>query len=247
MKNPNHKREVRFPFAQRFLTGLIIALNLSLTAFEWTSVKINPDIPEIEVDSTYFDDDLILPPITHRKEKIRELKPKAPTPEFIVVDKPTPEVVEPTVDETPTDNKSTDDNTSKVKFIDYAEDTNYNPELENKVYTVVEIFAHYDKCAELRGDELQNCSELSIVNEVKRRFKVTEQMKSIGGNQAALMSFVIDKEGNISNIRTVQSQNKYVAKAAKKAIEKLPQMNPAMQQGRAVALRVQIPIVVRME
>ena len=42
MKNPNHKREQRFPFAQRFLTGLIIALALSLTAFEWTTVRTTP-------------------------------------------------------------------------------------------------------------------------------------------------------------------------------------------------------------
>ena len=246
MKNPSHKRELRFPFAQRFLTGLIIALTLSLTAFEWTSVKINPDISEIEMDSTYFDDDLILPPITYRKEKIQELKPKAPTPEFIVIDKPTPELIEPTVNEPLIVDNSTSDNTNKVEFIEYGEEI-YVKTNADRIHTTVELFAHYDKCAKLRGDELQTCSELSIVNEVKRRFKVTEQMKSIGGKQASIMSFVIDKDGNISNIKTIQSQNKYIAKAAKKAIESLPQMIPAMQQGRAVALQVQIPIVVRME
>ena len=52
-----------------------------------------------------------------------------------------------------------------------------------------------------------------------RLFQVTEQMKYIGGNQSVLMSFVIDKEGNVTNIETVQTQNKHVAKAAKKAIE----------------------------
>ena len=56
-----------------------------------------------------------------------------------------------------------------------------------------------------------------------------------------------DKEGNITDIETLQTQNKYIARAAKEAIEKLPPMNPAMQQGRAVALRVKIPIVVRIE
>ena len=246
MKNPSHKRELRFPFAQRFLTGLIIALTLSLTAFEWTSVKINPDISEIEMDSTYFDDDLILPPITYRKEKVQELKPKASTPEFIVIDKPTPEVIEPTVNEPLIVDNSTSGLTNKVEFIKYGEETYVKTDAD-RVHTTVELFAHYDKCARLRGDELQTCIELSIVNEVKRRFKVTEQMKSIGGKQASIMSFVIDKDGNISNIKTIQSQNKYIAKAAKKAIESLPQMIPAMQQGRAVALQVQIPIVVRME
>jgi protein TonB len=246
MKNPNHKREVRFPFVQRFLTGLIIALTLSLTAFEWTSVKINPDIPEVEMDSTYFDDDLILPPITYRKEKIRELKPKAPTPEILIVKVPTPNVTDPKIDEPTKNSISPNDNTNEVEFIEYGEEI-YVKTVADRVHTTVELFAHYNKCAKLRGDELQACSELGIVNEIKRRFKVTEQMKSIGGKQAALMSFVIDRNGNISNIKTIQSQNKYVAKAAKKAIESLLQMNPAIQQGRAVALRVQIPIVVRME
>jgi protein TonB len=242
MKNPNHKREQRFPFAQRFLTGLIIALTLSLTAFEWTTVTTTPVPPIQDIDSVYFNDEVILPPIQLQKEKIQELKPKPPSLEIKVVDQLTPEVVENPIDE-PT--KSEQPTAPEINtIVDYGPDNNYT-EID-RVHMVVEIFAHYDKCKELRGSELQTCSKLNIMNEVKKLFRVTEQMKSIGGKQSVLMSFVIDKEGNITTIETVRAQNKYVAKAAKKAIEKLPRMNPAMQQGRAVSLQVQIPITVHM-
>ena len=247
MKNPNHKREQRFPFAQRFLTGLIIALSLSLTAFEWTAVKILPSAPEQEIDSTYFDDDLILPPLTYQKEKIKELKPPKPTIDFIPVDKLTPEVKETSDEKELLDDKTTNDTMDEFDFVDDGPDTNYEPDFGDRVHVRVELFAHYNECSELRGEELKTCSEISIINEVKRRFKITDRMNAIGGRQAVLMSFVIDKKGNITDIKTVQSQNKYVAKAAKKAIESLPQMNPAKQQGRAVALQIQIPIVVSIE
>ncbi len=250
MKNPNHKREQRFPFAQRFLTGLIIALTLSLTAFEWTSTKFTPVPPEREIDTSYFDDEVIMLPIKLQKEKIQALKPESNSAKIKVVDDFEPTIIDKPKDEpvkkddTPTNNIS-----SKIGPIDpdaYGPDLNFKETDLDKIHVKVEIFAHYDNCKELRGEELQMCSELSIKNEVKKLFRVTEQMKVIGGKQGALMTFVIDKKGNITNIETLQSNNKYVAKAAKKAIERLPQMNPAMQQGRAVPLQVKIPIVVNM-
>jgi protein TonB len=243
MKNPNHKREQRFPFAQRFLTGLIIALAFSLTAFEWTTIRISAVPPVSEIDSVYVDDEVILPPIRLQKEKIQELKPKAPNPEIEVVKDITPEVEKKPIDEPAKTEQPTDP--QLVTGIDYGPETIIETE-SDKVYTKVEIFAHYDACKALRGEELQTCSTLKIKNEVAKLFRVTEPMKYIGGRQSVLMSFVIDKEGNITNIQTVQTQNKHVAKAAKKAIEQLPQMNPAMQQGRAVPLQVQIPITVNM-
>ncbi|MDA9313080.1 energy transducer TonB [Vicingaceae bacterium] len=244
MKNPNHKREQRFPFAQRFLTGLIIALALSLTAFEWTTIKTTSVPPIPEIDTIYVYDGEILPPIKLQKEKIQELKPKSPIPEIEIVKTLTPEIVDKPVDEPTITEKPTVPEVYTTK--DYGPDENYTETGTDRIHTVVEIFAHYDECKELRGLELQTCSQLSIKNKVARLFRVTEQMKSIGGNQSVLMSFVIDKEGNITNIETVQTQNKYVAKAAKKTIEKLPQLNPAMQQGIAVSLFVEIPITVRM-
>ncbi len=58
------------------------------------------------------------------------------------------------------------------------------------------------------------------------------------------MSFVIDKEGHIIEIKVEQTTSKAMSKAATKAIEKLPKLDyPANQQGRNVALRMKIPIV----
>lgn len=248
MKNPNYKRESRFPFVQRFLTGLIIALGLSLTAFEWTTFTIDPKDREPEIDSVYFDDDLILPPITYRKEKIQELKPKKPTPSFVVVETTTPEIKEAPEDESKKDDTPIDE---KTRIVDIPEPSHYGGEEilvdENLIHTTVEIFAHYDNCAGLRGEEMQACSVLEISNRVKRLFKISPQMQEIGGRQAVLMTFVIDKDGSVTDVEMLQTQNKHIAKAAAEAIKKLPPMNPASQQGRAVKLQVKIPIQVRIQ
>jgi len=251
MKNPNYKREQRFPFAQRFLTGLIIALAFSLSALEWTTIKTIPNLPELEIDSVYFDDEVILPPIQLQKQEIQALKPKPNSPEIKVVPdfEPTLEV-EPEDELENKDDTPTNDISNKNELLNldnYGPDLNYSETELDKIHAHVELFAHYDHCKELRGEELEMCSKLSIMNEVTKLFRVTEQMKAIGGRQTAFMTFVIDKEGNISAIETVEAQNKYIAKAAKTALEKLPKMNPAMQQGRAVSLRVKIPITVRID
>ena len=171
------------------------------------------------------------------------MKPKSPTPEIEIVKTLSPEIKDEPVNEPTTAEQPA---TPEINTnIDYGPNNNYTETEADRVHIVVEIFAHYDECKELRGVELQTCSQLSIKNRVARLFRVTEQMKYVGGNQSVLVSFVIDKEGNVTNIETVQTQNKYVAKAAKKAIEKLPQLNPAMQQGKIVSLLVQIPITVR--
>lgn len=71
MKNPNHKREQRFPFAQRFLAGLIIALALSLNAFEWTTARTTSCIPELYIETTYVYNAEIFPLLNYKKKKFR--------------------------------------------------------------------------------------------------------------------------------------------------------------------------------
>lgn len=253
MKKFNQKREKRFPFANRFLTGLIIALALSLTAFEWTTVKMEYEIPICEGCFTgpTLDDELIMPPIKIKQEKLEI--PEPPKKEKPITDKIK------LVDDTPEKTTEVDDPVKKEQPVeDLTHLTNVNnnqyggeeiPELidENIPFTKVEVFAHYDACAAYTGEELQKCSELAIANTIKKIFKISDQLRDIGGRQGAEMTFVIDKNGEIHSIEALQSSSKAITRDAIKAIERLPKMNPAQQQGKAVALRVKIPIVVKID
>jgi len=92
------------------------------------------------------------------------------------------------------------------------------------------------------GEESKNCSRLDIVNRINKQFRVSPQLQDINRNQAALMSFIVDEKGNIHSIKALQATSKAMAEDCKKAIERLPRMNPALQQGRPVSLQMEIPI-----
>ncbi|MBL4707177.1 MAG: energy transducer TonB [Flavobacteriales bacterium] len=248
MKKFNQKRENKFPFMHRFLTGMIIALSLTLTAFEWTTIKTtfsNPD-SEIELD----DDDTFLPPITYRKVK-RPIPKKTNTAEMDIVKELTPEVEpekEIEKEMSPEKIPSNEDlrQLSNVNPEEYGGEEVFN---EDDIFTHIniEIFAHYDDCADLVGEELMECSILELSNRIKSEFIISNQLKNIGGRQAANMFFIIDKEGNIHSIKALASSSKAIEKDAIKAIKRLPRLNPAMQQGRAVSLQLTIPIQVHIQ
>jgi len=243
MKKLNQKREQRFPFVQRFLTGMIIALSLTLMAFEWTTVRTIDSNIILDSNSALLDDDLILPPITYRPEVAKKPTPTNNTTELKIVKDIFKQVKK--VEQTINDNAIIDnyDHLTQFNIEDYREGDEIFDD-EDIVHTAVEIFAHFDDCSHLRGKELMECSILGISNRVKEEFVISNQLKDIGGRQAAHMTFVIDKEGNIHSIMAIESSSKAIERDAIKALKKLPKMNPAMQQGRAVSLQLKIPIQV---
>ena len=229
----------KFPFANRFLTGLIVALSLALTAFEWTSWTTEPTVG-FKVERTDNPEE-ILPPITYQVDKLKKVQSKKPSDQMSIVEvfsKPDPapidepEPVEPAVE--------------PLAPIDpnYFGEAHFDEVVEDIIHENVQVFAHYKTCEGLMGEALKSCSVQDIQQRIFNNFKTTPQLKEIGGKQGALMSFVVDQEGKITEIKVVQSTNKAMAKAAKKAIENLPNVDfPANQQGRKVALRVEVPIV----
>lgn len=251
MKNFNQKRENRFPFMHRFLAGMIIALSLTLTAFEWTTIRTSTLVEEPDGTSIIDDDDVILPPIMYRKQ-VTKPSLKKPSDQIEIVKEIITETkpkIEPEEQPTPEEKPSTEDLSylSMVDLNQYGEGEDVNYIDDNIPYTKVEIFAHYDNCADLVGDELMECSILEFSSRIKKAFKVSEQLKDIGGRQAANMSFVVDKEGNIHSITVLASSSKAIERDAIRAIETLPRLNPAMQQGRAVPLQLTIPIQVHIQ
>lgn len=232
----------KFPFANRLLTGLVIALSITLTAFEWTTVKTEQIViyrsrPGVGVET-------ILPPITYRKERPEMPKPKTNKPSDQM--KFVKDILEPIVKKP----IKSDPIAALTNAIDLPEidkkDFGMNDDdiVEAEVpYRVHQIFAHYEGCKGLINEEMEECSLLDIKNRVSNNFEVTPQLRAIGGKQGALMLITVDEEGDIVSIETLQTTSKAMSRAATKAIQKLPRMNPAQQQGKKVALSMKVPIV----
>ena len=245
MKKHFQKADKKFPFMNRFLSGLVIALALTLTAFEWTTVTTE-ERPE-NLPTRTNDIEEMLPPITYRPDEARKVLPEKPTDQVTIVEEifttkpePIPAKNEPATNTAPVELPLPVFNPGH-----YGEE----PEVdEDIIYESVQVFAHYKKCSGLTGSELQACSQQDIQQRIFKNFRTPQQLKAIGGKQGALVSFVVDNLGNITEVTVKQSTSKAMAKAATKAVESLPKMDfPANQQGRDVALRMSIPIVLNLK
>lgn len=234
MKKSQKTPDQKFSFVNRFLVGLVIALSFSLTAFEWTSVKYHEVFEEDTL--AIIDDDVILDPLRFRIEEAKKPEPfteKPKTPEMKIVEdivETTPEVSDPTPEP----------KTEPKVFI---------PELPPEVLpteslpvVTAEFFAHYDKCAGLDSDELFQCTTQDIINRIKKNFIIPNDLKYDKGQKEAYISFVVSKKGKIKDIEVLRTNHPKMGEASVEALKKLPDMNPATQKGRKVALRMTVPI-----
>ena len=245
MKKYHQKIDKKFPFINRFLSGLVIALALTLTAFEWTTVTTDPIIDNNPTSS--HDIEEMLPPITYRPEEARKVLPEKPSDQLSIVEEILPTKPEPI----PTKNEPANNTAPEELPLPAFNPSHYGeePEVdEDIIYESVQVFAHYKKCNGLTGSELQACSQQDIQQRISNNFKTSIELRELGGKQGALMSFLVDKEGNISDVVVKQSTSKAMAKAATQAVKGLPKMDfPANQQGQNVVLRMSIPIVLNLK
>lgn len=230
-----NKKRILGP-TNRFLIGLTIALSLSLLAFEWrTERSIEPSISmDIDIPSK---DPEVLPAILSRQE-VEKPKPKMEGPDLSIVE----EIFK----------KETEEKPKKEEPLDLAFDPDlygaeenlpeeYHPEVDFKR---MELFPHTDACIGLEGEAMKICSQEEIVRLIKSRLKVPPVLFDIGGKHGVQLEFTVNKEGYVEDVLVLQQTNKQLADEAVKTLKALPKLNPALQNGMPVSIRMDIPIVI---
>lgn len=61
-----------------------------------------------------------------------------------------------------------------------------------------------------------------------------------------IVSFVVNKEGDVEEIKTVRSPNPTLAKEAERVVKLMPKWKPAMQDGKKVRCRFKLPVNFRL-
>lgn len=57
------------------------------------------------------------------------------------------------------------------------------------------------------------------------------------------LSFIIEKDGSLSNIKVIKSPHKVLSDEAIRIVELMPNWKPGKQRGKAVRVRNQLPII----
>ena len=207
--------------------GLIVALAILYTAFEWTQREItvheavNEDFlveEEIQIDQTFQE----------------ETPPPPPEPEEV------PEVIEEIKivdDDVKTEevNFTTEDTKEEVK-IQQIELPDEEPEEE-----IEEVFMVVEEMPEFPG----GMAKLMKYFPDNVRYPVVAAENGIQGR--VICQFTVWKDGTIRDIVVVKGVDKALDKEAVRLIENMPNWKPGKQRGKAVSCKYTVPVSFRLQ
>ncbi len=207
--------------------GLIVALAILYTAFEWTQREItvheaeNEDFlveEEIQIDQTFQE----------------ETPPPPPEPEEV------PEVIEEIKivdDDVKTEevNFTTEDTKEEVK-IQQIELPDEEPDEE-----IEEVFMVVEEMPEFPG----GMAKLMKYFSDNVRYPVVAAENGIQGR--VICQFTVWKDGTIRDIVVVKGVDKALDKEAVRLIENMPNWKPGKQRGKAVSCKYTVPVSFRLQ
>ena len=158
--------------------------------------------------------------------------------EMLDVNEDDEEVEESIIESTETDN----DEIIEVDDVSIEED-----DLDVDVpFAVIEDVPIFPGCENVSKDKRRDCFQEKINKHIKRNFRYPEVAMELGIQGRVFVTFIIDKDGSITNI-LMRGPDKNLEKEARRIISVLPKMTPGKQRGRAVRVPFSIPINFRLQ
>jgi periplasmic protein TonB len=207
-----------------FSIGLVFSLGLTLIIFEWKSYD-ELEVIDLGNARENFEEVYEIPPT----EQPPPPKPKLQQPEIIAV--PDEEELEEEIDIV-LDVEITED-TRVEKIVDLVLD---EPEEE-----VEEVFLIVEDQPQPRGGMSAFYKFLSDY------IKYPESARRVGISGRVFVEFVVDKDGSITQARVVKGIGGGCDEEAVRVVNLAPKWKPGKQRGRAVKVRMTVPVYFKLE
>jgi protein TonB len=206
-----------------FMLGLVVALGVTLVAFEWTTKpKAADSLGQIQTQEV--EEEII--PIT-REQQVKP-PPPPPPPKTVEVLNIVDDDVE-IEDELEIEDTEADDETV-IDVAPVIETREEEEEEEAQVFFIVEDMPEFP------GGEL--ALRKYIANAIK--YPVIAQENGIQGK--VYVTFVVDKDGGISDARIARGVDPSLDKEALRVVNTLPKWKPGKQRGKPVRVSYTVPI-----
>jgi periplasmic protein TonB len=202
-----------------FSIGLLIAMSIVVTAFEWRqeesfvvlSGKIQDDFPEwIEVQPTQIDPPI---PTPLKNVIVKEVPDEADVTDVPIIDAELTEISEP------------------IEVISQSE----APELTDELpFDIVEVSA-----SPKNGFQM-------FYKEIGDRIKYPAQARRMGVEGRVFVEFIINKDGSLSEVKAIKGIGAGCDEEAVRIIQSAPAWNPGKQRGKAVRQRYTLPIIFKL-
>lgn len=212
-----------------FLMGTVVALSLIFVAFEWGNKEIKVSDIQTEQVIEEIEDIQITPQ--------EENTPPPPAPDQPVVVEQI-QVVEDNVEVANVEIASVDDAFDKLQ-------NTFTPPApvqrsQEEVAEDTQIFEFLEEMPEFPGGQAAMMKWLS--ENVKYPAIATEN--NIQGR--VMVSFVVERDGSISNVKVVRGVDPSLDKEAVRLINNMPKWKPGMQTGKPVRARFNIPVTFKL-
>tara|TARA_B100000963_G_scaffold61745_1_gene49681 strand:- start:10 stop:711 length:702 start_codon:yes stop_codon:yes gene_type:complete len=215
-----------------FAIGLALVLFIIWRGIEWKSYDKNAYLYESLVVDDDDDEEI---PITEQI-KTPPPPPPPPAPEVIEVVEDEEEIEETVIESTETDQE-------EIVEVEVLEEEFEDVDVP---FAIIEDVPIYPGCENVPKSKRRDCFQEQINKHIRKNFRYPEIAQEMGIQGRVFVSFIISKDGTISNIRK-RGPDKNLEREAERIISKLPKMTPGKQRGRAVRVPFSIPITFRLQ
>ena len=215
-----------------FAVGLALVLFIIWRGIEWKSYDKSAYLYE---SLNVVDDDEEEIPITEQI-KTPPPPPPPPAPEVIEVVEDEEEIEETVIESTETDQE-------EIVEVEVLEEEFEDVDVP---FAIIEDVPIYPGCENVPKSKRRDCFQEQINKHIRKNFRYPEIAQEMGIQGRVFVSFIISKDGTISNIRK-RGPDKNLEREAERIISKLPKMTPGKQRGRAVRVPFSIPITFRLQ
>ncbi len=236
-KNP--KSDLRKRSLLFFQLGLIFIMTLTYFVIEHKTY----DKSGLDTGLVLAEDDLEDVPITElNTPPPPPPPPPPPAPEVIEVVEDEEEIEETIIESTETD---IDEEIVEVEDVEVIEE---EEEIGDVPFAVIENVPIFPGCEKEKNNQARkDCMSEKVKKLVNKKFN-TELGSDLGlsGVNRIFVSFKIDKNGNIANIRS-RAPHPRLEQEAARVIKLLPKMTPGKQRGKPVGVLYSLPITFKVE
>lgn len=228
-----------------FQIGLIVTMVVTLFVLEYKFENKKPIQDKIDLGTLFQEDVFRYNPIVPVSKPVARIeKPVVNvsriSPVFKKVDND--KVLKPEVKNVPAENNTTNEIPVEPK----ESPSNNDPigkSVENTIFSVEQL-PMFDACKGLARSEQKECFDSQLAKAISKNLAYPEVDYESGTQGTALVEFIIDEKGNITNVVSVDNKRATpeMRMAAEKAIKKIPRITPAKQGKESVKIKYIIPV-----
>ncbi|MFC4722511.1 energy transducer TonB [Geojedonia litorea] len=221
-----------------FAVGLALMLAVTYLTINYkTYDKSNIDIGQLNLDEE-LEEEI---PITEQIQTPPPPPPPPAAPEVIEIVEDEEEVEETVIESTETDQEEEIVKVEEIQVEEVEEDIEVP-------FAVIENVPVFPGCENESGNNAKKaCMSEKIAEFVNKKFN-TDLAGDLGlsGRQRINVIFKIDKNGNVTGVRS-RAPHPALEKEAARVINLLPKMKPGKQRGKAVIVPYSLPIVFQVQ